>query len=75
MPLNRSVDWQGTTYVEENVGESLIEAMIADNLASTEASDTGDSAHARDRVYMRRTFFGEVNLQQWIQSELAELGL
>lgn len=75
MPLNRSVNWEGTTYIEEDVGESIIEAMLADLATATSSDNIGDGAHAKDRVFMRRTFFGEANLRAWILQELAELGL
>jgi len=75
MPLNRSVNWEGTTYIEADVGESLIEAMLADLGAASTADNIGDGADARDRVFMGRAFFGEANVRAGVLQELAELGL
>ena len=73
--LNRRITWEGTLYYEADIGEELYEAMLADNHTVTEASDIGDAAHARDRIYMRWLFFGRSDARIYILARLAQLGL
>ena len=72
---NRRITWEGTEYFEGDIGEELYEAMAADNNTADESQDIGDSAHARDRIFMRWTFFGKVDARAFIIRALQNLGL
>jgi hypothetical protein len=72
--LNRRITWEGTLYYEADIGEELFEAMLADNNIADESQDIGDSSHARDRIFMRWTFFGRLDARAYIVARLEELG-
>ena len=72
---NRRITWEGTEYFEVDIGEELFEAMTADNDTADESQDIGDTAHARDRIFMRWTFFGREDARSYILLRLSQLGL
>lgn len=73
MSLRRSVNWRGKTYREEDVGKDIIEAMLAEKDPNSSTGPIRDDAHARDRAFMRQTFFGLDNLNEQITGELEKI--